>query len=197
VDPDDPATHHPSKPIGPFLSEFQVESLEKRGIPFVDDSGRGIRRIVPSPIPLKIVETPVILDLLERGTLVVAAGGGGMPVYYDHRNCLEGVDAVVDKDLASSVLATEINADELVILTATEKVYLNYRKPDQKAVDRMTVEEARAYHREGHFPAGSMGPKIDAAARFLEAGGKSVVITSAEHLYEACRHRAGTLMTLS
>jgi len=192
---DDPATHKPSKPIGPFLSSMEAESLRRRGIPVIEDAGRGLRRIVPSPIPLKVVETPVILNLLEQGVLVVAAGGGGMPVYIDQRNCLEGVDAVVDKVLTSSVLATEINADELVILTATEKVYLNYNKPDQKAVDRMTVDEAKALQDEGHFPPGSMGPKIDAAVRFLESGGKSVVITSADRLHAACRHEAGTLIS--
>ena len=122
-------------------------------------------------------------------------GGGGMPVYIDHRGCLEGVDAVVDKDLASSLLATEIGAEELVILTAEEKVFLNFRKPDQKALDMVTVAEMKGYLKDGHFPPGSMGPKIEAAVRFFENGGKSVVITSSEKLKAACRHEAGTIIT--
>ena len=197
VDREDPATVTPSKPVGPFLTTSQVESLKKRGLMVMEDAGRGMRRIVPSPIPLKVVETPVILELLEQGVLVVAAGGGGMPVYIDQRGCLEGIDAVVDKDLASSLLATEIGADAFVILTAEEKVSLHYGQPNQVNLDHLTVAQARKYREDGHFPPGSMGPKIESAIRFLDAGGKSVVITSAEKLLAACRHQAGTLITPS
>lgn len=195
VDPDHPATFDPVKPIGPYLTPSQINALERRKVPIIDDAGRGIRRIVPSPVPLKVVEGPVIRKLLESGVLVVAAGGGGMPVYEDHRGCLEGVDAVVDKDLASALLATEIGAKELVILTATEKVSLNFNKPDQIDLDRMTVAEARQYQADGHFPPGNMGPKVDAALRYLEAGGKRVVITSAEKLRPAFREETGTIIT--
>ncbi|MFH1999503.1 MAG: carbamate kinase [Planctomycetota bacterium] len=196
VDPDHPDTFTPSKPIGPFLDKTQLSSLEQRMVPYVDDSGRGYRRIVPSPIPLKVVESEVIKKLIDLGVLVVAAGGGGMPVYIDHRGCLEGVDAVVDKDLASAVLGLEIGADELIILTATEKVSLNYRTPNQINLDHLTAEEARKYGNEGHFPPGSMGPKIEAALHFLEAGGSRVIITSANKLLDACHGKAGTVMTL-
>lgn len=196
VDPDHPDTFTPSKPIGPFLDDTQRKSLEARRVPFVEDAGRGYRRIVPSPVPFSVVESDVIRMLLEKGVLVVAAGGGGMPVYVDHRGCLEGIDAVVDKDLASAVLAEALGAQDLVILTATEKVSLNFNKPDQVDLDRLTVAEARKYGKEGHFPPGSMGPKIEAAIRFLEAGGERVIITAAEKLLDACNGQAGTLITL-
>jgi len=197
VDPDDPATFNPTKPIGPFLDEEGAVGLKERGIPYIEDAGRGYRRVVPSPIPLKIVETPVIRTLLETGTLVVAVGGGGMPVYRDHRNCLEGVDAVVDKDLASEVLAAELGADEFIILTDVDKVCINFRKPDQTQLDRLTVAEAKVFLDEGHFPAGSMGPKIRAAIKFLEEdGGKRVVITSDQKLGDAFHGKAGTIITL-
>jgi carbamate kinase len=196
VDPDDPATFNPTKPIGPFLDEEGVASLKERKIPFVEDAGRGIRRVVPSPIPLKVVETPVIRLLLEAGVLVVAVGGGGMPVYRDHRDCLEGIDAVVDKDLASEVLAAELGADELIILTSVEKVALNFNKENEKLLDRLTTAEAKSYLDAGHFPPGSMGPKIEASIRFLEEhGGKRVVITSDSKLGEAFLGTAGTVIT--
>jgi len=197
VDPDDPATFNPTKPIGPFLDEEGIEDLKARGIPYVDDAGRGFRRVVPSPIPLKVVEAPVIERLLDAGVLVVAVGGGGVPVYYDHRNCLEGVDAVVDKDYASEILAAELRADELIILTDVDKICINFRKPGQKKLGRLTTAEAKRFLAEGHFPPGSMGPKIRASIRFLEEhGGKRVVITSAERLGDAFRGKAGTIMTL-
>jgi len=197
VDPDHPATFNPTKPIGPFLDEEGTEGLKERGIPFIEDAGRGYRRVVPSPIPLEIVEAPVIKLLLEAGNLVVAVGGGGVPVYYDHRNCLEGVDAVVDKDLASEVLAAALGADDFIILTDVDKVCINFRKPNQTELDRLTVAEAREFLEEGHFPAGSMGPKIRAAIKFLEEdGGKRVVITSDQKLGAAFHGKAGTIITL-
>lgn len=196
VDPDHPTSYTPSKPIGPFLTEAEAAGLGKRNIPFIEDSGRGYRRIVPSPLPLTVVEAPIINKLLEAGIQVVAVGGGGMPVYHDTVGCLEGVDAVVDKDLASEVLAKEIGAQEFIILTSEEKVYLNFTKPDQKKLDRLTVAEARRYLEEGHFPPGSMGPKIEASIKFLEEhGGERVVITSAEKLGEAFHGKAGTIIT--
>jgi len=196
VDPDHPTSYTPSKPIGPFLTAEQTSSLEQRSIPFIEDSGRGYRRIVPSPIPLKVVESQVISKLLEAGIQVVAVGGGGMPVYVDDRGCLEGVDAVVDKDLASEILAAEIGAQEFIILTSEDKVFLNFNKSNQQALDTLTVDEARRYMKEGHFPAGSMGPKIEASIKFLEEdGGERVVITSAEELGAAFHGKAGTVIT--
>jgi len=197
VDPDDPATTKPTKPIGPFLDSNGKKSLEERGIPVIDDAGRGFRRVVPSPIPLKVVEAPVIRSLLETGFLVVAVGGGGMPVYYDHRQCLEGIDAVVDKDLASEVLAAELGADDLIILTEVDYVYLDFGKPNARPLRSLTVAEAKSHLEQGHFPPGSMGPKIRAAIKFLEEdGGRRVVITADSKLVEAFHGKAGTIITL-
>jgi len=197
VDKDAPETFAPVKPIGPFLSEEEADKLNKRGVPCIEDSGRGYRRIVPSPIPNQIVELSTIKQLIESGVLVIAAGGGGMPVYIDDRDCLEGIDAVVDKDLASSLLAAEIGADDLVILTTTQYVYLNFGKPDQKPLKKITLKEAKEHLAAGQFPPGSMGPKMEAALKFLESGGKTVVITSAEQLAAACRYETGTIITRS
>ena len=172
VDRYDPATIKPTKPIGPFLTEDQARHLTEQGVPVIEDSGRGRRRIVPSPVPKKVVEGKLIKRLLDQGVLVVACGGGGMPVYLDDKGCLEGVDAVVDKDLASAQLALEVGATDLIILTSVERVCLYFGEPNQRALDHLTLDEAKRFLAEGHFAPGSMGPKIAAAIRFLEEGGE-------------------------
>ena len=196
VDPDDPSIKNPTKFVGPFFKAEQVKELvRKRGWAMKEDPGRGWRRVVPSPIPQEIIEKKVIRLLVENDVVVIAAGGGGIPVYIDHRNgWLEGIDAVIDKDLASAVLARDVGAPELMILTAVERVALNFGKPDQVFLDRLTVSEAKKYFQEGHFPPGSMGPKIQAAINFLEWGGERVVITSIEKSVQAANGVAGTVI---
>lgn len=193
VDKDDPAFKEPSKPIGPFYSrEEAMERKRVEGWDVAEDAGRGWRRVVASPMPMEIVELDVIEMLVSSGVVVVAVGGGGIPVARDHNGDLYGVSAVVDKDLASALLAQELSADMLIILTSVEKVCLNFGKKDQKAIDKMTVADARRYMKEGHFKAGSMLPKIEAAVRFLEGGGKEVIITDYRYLEDALCGKAGT-----
>jgi carbamate kinase len=193
VDRDDPSIKNPTKPIGPFYTKDQAERLAKRYRWVVrEDSGRGFRRVVPSPIPRGIVEKEIIKSLVESGTIVIAAGGGGAPVYVQEDGTYEGVDAVVDKDRASAVLAHNIGADVLLILTAVDKVCLNYRKKDEKSLSWMSLADAKRNLGEGHFSPGSMGPKIEAAVQFLEASGKQVVITSLGLVREALAGKAGT-----
>jgi len=196
VDPDDPSIKEPTKFIGPFFKKEEVEELQKkRGWVLKEDPGRGWRRVVPSPIPKEIVGKDIIKLLVNNDIVVIAAGGGGIPVYVDPRNgWLEGIDAVIDKDLASAVLARDVGAEELMILTAVEKVALNFDKPDQVLLKKMTMSEAKKYMAEGHFPPGSMGPKIQAAINFLESGGERVIITSIEKSAEALEGTAGTLI---
>jgi len=192
VNKDDPSIQNPTKFVGPFYKKEDLPSLQARGWIVKEDPGRGYRRVVPSPKPLDVVEKKIIRRLFEEGVIVVAAGGGGIPVYVEKDGTLEGVDAVIDKDLASAVLAREIGATELYILTAVEKVAINYRKPDQIDLDMLTVSEAKKYLAEGQFPAGSMGPKIQAAVHFLEGGGDLVMITSVEKHTQAMRGETGT-----
>ncbi len=195
VDKHDPSIKNPTKFVGPFYTAEQVPQLVKtRGWIMKEDRGRGWRRVVPSPKPRAIVEKDVIRLLVEQGVVVIAAGGGGVPVYIEENGWLEGIDAVVDKDLASAVLGAEIGADELMILTGVEKVALNFATPQQQFIDQMTVSEARRYLEEGHFPPGSMGPKIEAAIWFLTHGGKKVIITSIEKSIAAAHGRAGTVI---
>ncbi len=196
VDPDDPSIHNPTKFVGPFYDAKQAEKMKKRpGWILKEDPGRGWRRVVPSPAPKKIVGKNVIKLLVENDVVVITAGGGGIPVYLDKKSdWYEGIDAVIDKDLASAVLAREVEAEVLMILTAVDKVALNYGKPDQQFVDKMTVAEAQKYQSEGHFPPGSMGPKIQAAIHFLENGGEKVIITSIENSIEAAKEDAGTVI---
>jgi carbamate kinase len=192
VDKDDPSILDPSKPIGPYYKQDEVEALLKRGWVVKEDAGRGYRRFVPSPIPRSIVNRRTIKELVHSGTIVIAAGGGGVPVYVKNDGGYEGVDAVIDKDRASAVLARDIEAETLLILTSVEKVSLNYKKPDHKELNRATLAEAKRYLAEGHFAAGSMGPKIEAAIQFLEYGGRQVIITSLEKAAEALKGEAGT-----
>lgn len=195
VDRDDPSIKNPSKPIGPYYKADEVEALKARGWTIKDDAGRGFRRFVPSPIPQAIVNKATIKNLVAQGTIVITAGGGGVPVYVMANGGYEGMDAVIDKDRASAVVARDIGADTLLILTQVEKVSLNYKKPDQKDLDRITLADARKFLAEGHFAAGSMGPKIEAAIQFLEYGGTRVIITSLDKAAQAVRGEAGTVIS--
>ncbi len=192
VDRNDPAWNIPTKPVGPFMSKDEAKKLIERGYPVVEDAGRGWRRVVPSPKPREIVEKKIIKKLVDDGDIVIAAGGGGIPVYVEEDGRLEGLDGVIDKDLASSVLATDIGADILIILTAVPQVYLNFGKPGQKPIPKMTLSDARAFLQKGEFPAGSMGPKIEAACEFISKGGKEVLITSLGTIVEAMSRNLGT-----
>ena len=158
----------------------------------VEDSGRGYRQVVASPKPLEVVQAPLIKNLVEKGTITIACGGGGIPFYEEDDGTYEGFDAVIDKDFASALLAKEIDADLLVILTGVEKVAINFGKPDQRALDKLTIEEAQKYLDEGHFPRGSMGPKIEASIRFVKETGREALITDMAKLKEALEGRTGT-----
>ena len=193
VDSNDPGFREPSKPIGPFYSEESARShSEGEGWAMVEDAGRGWRRVVASPEPLEIIEETAIRYLLEQDIIVVAAGGGGIPVMRKEDGCLEGALAVIDKDLTSCLLAKNLGAEKLIMSTAVDKVAVNFGKPDQQDIDRMTVAEAQQYTDEGHFAPGSMLPKIRAAIDFLEHGGKKVIITQPHLLEQAIRGRTGT-----
>ncbi len=193
VDKDDPSLSNPTKFIGQFYSRKKAKKLsEELGWLMKKDSGRGFRQVVPSPRPITIVEKKTIRRLVEEGIIVIAAGGGGIPVRVEQDGTYEGVDAVIDKDRASVVLAKEIGAHLLVILTGVEKVSLNFNTPDQIDLDELTVEKARKYLEEGHFPPGSMGDKIEAAIEFVESSGGEVIISSIEKAYEAVIGRTGT-----
>jgi carbamate kinase len=196
VDRKDPAFARPSKPIGEFYSPDQAE--ERRRVDkwqMVEDAGRGWRRVVPSPQPVRIVESEVIRHLAAGGYIVIAAGGGGIPVVADEKGLLSGVAAVIDKDLASAVLAAQIGADILVISTAVEKAFLRFGTPDQMAIDTMTAAEARRHIAEGHFAPGSMLPKVEACVHFVEKGGGTAVITCPACLSAALDGRTGTRVT--
>ncbi len=195
VDRNDKAFQNPTKPIGSFMDEKTAKEKEAHdGWNVVEDAGRGWRRVVASPIPSEIVEAEAIHKLIEAGFVVVAVGGGGIPVIRKENGDLVGVEAVIDKDFGSSVLATLINADMFIISTAVEKVAINFNKPDQKWLDKLTVAEAKKYIEEGHFAKGSMLPKIQAILRFLESGGKAAIITNPENLSRALRGETGTLI---
>ncbi|HVP55319.1 MAG TPA: carbamate kinase [Candidatus Eisenbacteria bacterium] len=192
VSRDDPAMHNPSKPIGPFYSRTDAQQKQRQlGWSIVEDAARGYRRVVPSPEPIEIVELDAIRALIEQGTLVVSVGGGGVPVISDGGE-LRGVEAVIDKDRASSLLATKLGVDLFVISTDTDYVYLNYRKPGQVPLKRVTASEMKRHLLAGHFPPGNMGPKVESVLRFLESGGREAVITSFEHLCDAVKGKAGT-----
>lgn len=193
VDAHDPALADPSKPIGPFYSEaIARDHQEKEGWIMREDAGRGWRRVVASPQPLEIVEEAAIRHLLDKDFIVVAAGGGGIPVIRQDDGCLEGVAAVIDKDWTSSLLAKNLGAEILMISTAVDKVAINFGRPDQQDIDRMTVADARMYLAEGQFAPGSMQPKIEAAVDFLENGGQQVIITQPHLLEQAILGDTGT-----
>ncbi|MDP6797853.1 MAG: carbamate kinase [Candidatus Krumholzibacteria bacterium] len=193
VHSDDPAFMHPSKPIGPFYRENEAKKMkEENGWDMMEDSGRGWRRVVPSPEPVRILELDSIRILVDAGVLVIAAGGGGIPVRRNEEGVFKGVDAVVDKDLSSEVLCRGIGASTLVFATSARKVALHYGSPKQKNLDSVSLQELKQFMVEGHFPPGSMGPKMEAARRFLEWGGKEVIVCVPEELEDALDGNAGT-----
>jgi carbamate kinase len=193
VDKDDPSISNPTKFVGPFFKKEDVKELEKkRGWVMKEDKGRGYRRVVSSPIPVGIVEKDIIKSLVDQAIVVIAAGGGGIPIYIDERGWKEGINGVIDKDLASAVLAKDVGAEKLIILTGVDKVAINFGAPEQKELSELTVSEAKKYLKAGEFPKGSMGPKIQAAVNFIENGGKEVIITSIEKTARALQGTEGT-----
>lgn len=188
----DPAFKNPTKPIGPFYTRRKAEKYRKeRKWRVAEDAGRGWRRVVPSPMPVRIIEQDAIKTLADQGVVVIAAGGGGIPVIKE-KGRLKGVEAVIDKDHASANLAIGVGAHLFLISTAVEKVALNFGKTDEKLLDKMTLREAKKYYRQGHFPAGSMGPKIGAIINYLEHGGRKAIITNPENLENALLEKTGT-----
>ena len=195
VDKDDPAFQNPTKPVGPFYSEEEAKRLAaEKGYHIKEDAGRGWRRVVPSPDPIEIFEKEAIRQLIAARSIVIASGGGGIPVIKDNGK-LQGVDAVIDKDLAGERLAVDVEAKIFLILTDVDQVKLNYKTPQEKGISRMTVTEAKRYRDEGHFAKGSMEPKVRAAIRFIEAGGERAIITSLGKAMDALEGKAGTTIT--
>ena len=194
VDPNDEAFHNPTKPIGAFMTKEEADKMvAERGYNVIEDAGRGYRRVVASPRPQSIIEIQSIRDMVEAGLVVVACGGGGIPVYKTEGHHLKGAAAVIDKDFASCVLAQQVEADTLIILTAVEKVAINFGKPDEKWLDSLTPDEARKYIGEGHFAPGSMLPKVEAAVEFAEsAPGRSALITLLEKAKDGVAGKTGT-----
>ncbi|HEY3054554.1 MAG TPA: carbamate kinase [Thermoanaerobaculia bacterium] len=193
VDVNDAAFKKPTKPIGPYFTRYRAEALERDlGWTMREDSGRGWRHVVASPRPLHILNVATIARMLEAASVVIAAGGGGVPVVRGRDGQWRGIEAVIDKDFASALLASELHADVFIILTNVAQVSIDFGKPTQRAIDRLTVAEAEKHLAEGQFPAGSMGPKIEAAIRFVRASGRNVLITDVEHLREAVTGNAGT-----
>ncbi|MBI2578838.1 MAG: carbamate kinase [Candidatus Aenigmarchaeota archaeon] len=191
VSKNDPAFRNPTKPVGPYYTRLQAMLLRGKGFVIAKDVHGGYRRVVASPRPKEIVEASAINKLVKSGVIAIACGGGGIPVYRPG-NELKGIDAVIDKDLASALLAKQISADIMMILTDVPKVAINYGKPGQRFLNKITAKKARQYMEEGHFPAGSMGPKISAAINFLSSGGKKVIITKPELAEKALKGAAGT-----
>lgn len=197
VDKNDPSILNPTKPIGQFYPQEVAEKLAKeQNWHIVEDAGRGWRRVVPSPMPLQIVEKNIIKRLFEEDVIVIAAGGGGIPIYLEDDGTYEGIDAVIDKDYASAVLANDLDADLLVILTGVDRVAIGFNTPNCQYLDRLTVAEAEKHLAAGEFPKGSMGPKIKAAINYLKAGGKEVLISSVERAAEAIAGETGTRIYL-
>lgn len=195
VSKDDQAFKNPTKPIGPFYSEEEAQKVAaEKGYIVKEDSGRGWRRVVPSPKPIHILESDAIIDFMKTGAIVIAAGGGGIPVVSNGENSFEGVDAVIDKDFAAELLAEKINADTLLILTGVDNAMINYGKENQQALGVISPEEAEKYISENQFGAGSMLPKIQASLKFAKTGGKSV-ITSLENAQDAISKNLGTIIT--
>jgi carbamate kinase len=197
VDGDDPAFAQPTKPIGPFLSRYRAALLRREGKAVVEDSGRGYRRVVASPRPLEVLGMDTVRLLLDRGLLVIAGGGGGVPVVDTPRRGYQGMEAVIDKDYTAGMMAAELKAGLLAILTDVDRVYLGYGTAGQKGLKTLSVNQARQYLKAGEFPAGSMGPKVQTALEFVESTGGEVLITSAPRLGAALAGRSGTRVTPS
>ncbi|MBM7541552.1 carbamate kinase [Amphibacillus cookii] len=196
VDPADPAFDNPSKPVGPFYSKQEAEALmAKSGDIYIEDAGRGYRKVIPSPAPIEVVEQDVMKDLIRSGHIVIGAGGGGIPVIRDSDNRLVGIEAVIDKDLASECLAEGLDADFLFILTAVDQVAINFGQPNQRVLDAISVSEAKKYIEEGQFPSGSMLPKVQAAIKFVESKKeRKAIISSLERAKEAVLGQTGTVI---
>ena len=192
VDPDDPAFADPSKPIGPFFSEREAHEFEQKGWRMMEDAGRGWRHCVASPEPRSVLNLDVIRRLLEAGLLVIAGGGGGVPVTRDGRGEWTGVQAVIDKDLTSALLTRTLGIEDLLILTAVERIAVDFGTPKQRNLDRVSLSELKEYQRAGHFAKGSMGPKVEAAIRHVAAGGRRAVIGHLEHAAAALEGKSGT-----
>ncbi len=198
VDKDDPAFSRPTKPVGPFYRREEFERIlqEHPDWDMMEDAGRGYRRVVPSPEPKRIIQSHMIRALVYAGNVVVALGGGGIPMIKRQDGKYVGIEAVIDKDLSSALLATDIKADLFIILTGVDRVYLNYGKENQQPLNNLTYSQARRYLQEGHFPPGSMGPKISAVLYYLENGGRRAIITNAENLESALEGKNGTHIIL-
>jgi len=193
VDKDDPGFKNPTKPIGPFYTKFRAEQLSKEyGWIIKEDAGRGWRKVVPSPKPIKILNIDLIKEMLTLRDILIAGGGGGIPVIMKENGSLKGIEAVIDKDYTASLIARELDADLFIILTGVSKVARDFGKPTQEFLSKITVEEAKKMLEEGQFPPGSMGPKIDAAISFVESTGKKVLITDSSTLAEALEGKNGT-----
>jgi carbamate kinase len=193
VDREDPAFSNPSKPIGPFYSQYRASMLKKqKNWKMIEDAGRGYRKVVPSPRPIDVVPKRIVRELVKTGKIVIAAGGGGIPVIINGNGLFQGVEAVIDKDYTASMIAREAKAELFIILTNVPRVSLNYDKPEEEPISVMTVEEAKGHLAEGQFPPGSMGPKIEAAIEYIQNGGERVIITSANHLKASLLNRSGT-----
>jgi len=193
VDKEDPAFKNPTKPVGPFYSQYRAQMLKReKKWTMIEDSGRGYRKVVPSPRPIDIVPKSILYDLIHSGKIVIAAGGGGIPVIINGRGLFQGVEAVIDKDFASSLIAREVKAGLFIILTNVSRVCLNFGSPEEIPLRTLTIKEAQKHLDEGQFPPGSMGPKIKAAIKYVQSGGKEVIITSANHLRAALINRSGT-----
>lgn len=193
VSEDDPAFNNPTKFIGPFFNKVQSEKLSRdEGWLMREDSGRGYRRIVASPKPIDIIEKEEIAEMAHKDFVVIACGGGGIPVIRDEKGCLKGVPAVIDKDFAAEKIGTFIGAELLLLITPVDRVAINFGTPEQKSISKMTLQEAEQYFREGHFAPGSMGPKIEAAIQFLRSGGKKAIITSLDCIESAIKGEGGT-----
>ncbi|GAB1371046.1 carbamate kinase [Candidatus Kapaibacterium sp.] len=193
VDDNDPAFGNPSKPIGPFYTKDVAEEKKRNlGWNIVEDASRGYRRVVASPEPKSVLQLEIIKKVIDLDAVVVALGGGGIPVIVKEDGDIEGSEAVIDKDRSSALLAYNLGVDAFIISTDADKVYLNYKKPDQIGLDRVTADELQRYYDEGHFPAGSMGPKVESVIRFIRNGGKHAIITSYEYLMDALDGKAGT-----
>jgi carbamate kinase len=198
VDREDQAFENPTKPVGPFYTKYRAQMLRReKKWTMIEDSGRGYRKVVPSPRPIDVIPKRIIRDLVHSGKIVIALGGGGVPVIINGRGLFQGVEAVIDKDYAASLVAREVKADLFIILTNVDRVYLNYGAPDEEPIAVMTVKQAEEYLSQGQFPPGSMGPKIKAAIEYIKGGGKEVLITSANYLKASLINRSGTKIRAS